>query len=325
MNESYSGSSNNASMEELNGTVESQSRIRRSAYALPLTTISLAICVIGLVGNGIVLWFFCFKIKRSQFTIYILNLAVADFTFLTGLLVLLLYIFCLLNKLKKSMAVLKYIILLTGLLYNLGFNTGIYILMAIGLERCLAVLYPFWYRCQRPKKQSTYVCTMFWMLSALVTGLESFLCSGGQQYLTPGSESCTKVYFFTSALYLIVVPIMLLSSLMLLLHIQKASEHCHPPRLYIVIVASVTIFLISVVPARVLGLLIYYNILYSDTFLLAFFYVTSVCSAINCSANPYIYMLVGRWRNHMSEESSIKQSLETVFNEDTERQPMGQC
>ncbi|NXK78157.1 MRGX2 protein, partial [Amazona guildingii] len=40
--------------------------------------VCIVICVFGMVGNGIVLWFLGFQMKRNHFTVYILNLAVAD-------------------------------------------------------------------------------------------------------------------------------------------------------------------------------------------------------------------------------------------------------
>ncbi|KAM4688972.1 proto-oncogene Mas-like [Discoglossus pictus] len=291
-------------------------------FDLPLTTITFTLCVIGLIGNGIVIWFLSLKMKRNQFTIYVLNLAAADFIFLSGFSTFLVYMICVVGGLKKSIAVETYVLSITGLLYNLGFNAGIYLLTAIGLERCLAVLYPFWHQCKRPKNLSVYVCTGLWMLAALVTGLECFMCLGGKPYRTPGSERCTNVYYFTSALYTIVVLTMLVSSVTLLIDIQKASKHCHPPKLYIAIVASVAVFLISVVPARILGFLYYFNILDSEAYLIIFYYVTSICSAFNSSANPYIYLLVGRCGMNKSEEGSIKHILVRVFKDDAESQSM---
>uniref|UniRef100_A0A8B9QP49 G-protein coupled receptors family 1 profile domain-containing protein n=1 Tax=Anas platyrhynchos TaxID=8839 RepID=A0A8B9QP49_ANAPL len=43
---------------------------------------TLLICLCGLVGNGAVLWLLGCRIRRNPITVYVLNLAVADFTFL---------------------------------------------------------------------------------------------------------------------------------------------------------------------------------------------------------------------------------------------------
>ncbi|XP_068094430.1 proto-oncogene Mas-like [Hyperolius riggenbachi] len=312
LNESNTEFNNNASVKEVNGTEDSESMHGRSSYIMPLLVFSIALCLTGLLGNGIVLWFLCLKIKRNHFTVYILHLAAADFTFLFGLWVWMVYLFMVLNGLRSTAVADDYIALLLGLLYNFGFNASIYLLMAIAMERCLAVLFPFWYQCHRSQNSSVYVCIGSWLFSVLITGLENMICDNGHQYHAPGSQSCTNVYFFTTAVYLTVVPIMVLSSLTLLFTIQTASKHCQSTKLYIVIVISVTVFLISVVPARILGLLLYFNVMKSNAFLVEFFFVTSLCSAFNCSANPYIYMAVGQWG---MRECSIQKILEKVFKE----------
>lgn len=47
--------------------------------AVIIDSVTLLLCLFGLLGNGIVLWLLGFHIKRNPFTMYILNLAAADF------------------------------------------------------------------------------------------------------------------------------------------------------------------------------------------------------------------------------------------------------
>uniref|UniRef100_A0A8C5PAR3 G-protein coupled receptors family 1 profile domain-containing protein n=1 Tax=Leptobrachium leishanense TaxID=445787 RepID=A0A8C5PAR3_9ANUR len=244
---------------------------------------TFAVCLFGMLGNGIAFWFLCFRIPLNTYTVYIINLMIADFVYLFFSAILMIM------QVDHLMAI------------------RMFFLLAISIERCLSVYYPIWYRCRRPKHLSLIACLIMWLFACLVmTGLEQFVCTSGQQYLNPGSEYCTNVYFFTSALYIIVVLVLVVSSFTLLFDIQKASKHCHPPKLYIVIIVSATVFLISVIPARILGLLLYFKILNSDTLMLVFFYVTSLCSAFNCSTNPYIYMVVGRFGKRVDGGSNIK-------------------
>ncbi|XP_018424299.1 PREDICTED: mas-related G-protein coupled receptor member H-like [Nanorana parkeri] len=177
---------NNSTVENINGTEDDKSSHGGSSYFMPLTVFSLALCVLGLLGNGTVFWILCFKMKRNQFTVYILNLAVADFTFLVGLGAWMMYTFCVLNGVWNLAIVEGYIAFFTGLLYNFGFNASIYLLMVIALERCLAVLYPFWYQCYRPNNLSAYVSIMFWLLSVLVTLLENVLCNERAMHVDSG-------------------------------------------------------------------------------------------------------------------------------------------
>ncbi|KQL59874.1 mas-related G-protein coupled receptor member X2-like protein [Amazona aestiva] len=112
-----------------------------------MDTATLLICLCGLVGNGAVLWLLGFCIRRNPITTYILNLAMADFTFLlfmvtSALLYMMENIFC------SSAGALVYQRPLF-LLSLLSYNMGLYLLTAISIERCSSILCPLWYRCRR--------------------------------------------------------------------------------------------------------------------------------------------------------------------------------
>ncbi|NXC06400.1 MAS protein, partial [Orthonyx spaldingii] len=56
------------------------SSIHYTLFAFAWVCLGISLC--GLAGNGVVLWFLGFHTKQSPFTVYILNLAVADFSLL---------------------------------------------------------------------------------------------------------------------------------------------------------------------------------------------------------------------------------------------------
>ncbi|XP_078525203.1 mas-related G-protein coupled receptor member H-like [Lissotriton helveticus] len=284
---------------------------------LTMNILAVIIIMIGLVGNAIVFWFLFIKIKRNQCTVYILNLAVADFTFLVGCAIYLMFFLFYLCGVKVTESDNEKVFFAGNLLYDIGFNASTFVLTAISVERFVSVLLPIWHRCHRPKWQSTAVSAVLWALSVLVTGLETFLCQNSDKYQEPGSGKCTAVYLFTSALFLVTVSLMVLSSLTLLLEIRKTSKQCRPLRLYIVIIVTVMVFLLNVVPARVIGLLLYFKILPSEVYSLLFFYITEIFTSIHCSMNPYIYIFVGRWRKQ-GPGITVKQAFEKVFKEETE-------
>ncbi|NXH04179.1 MRGRH protein, partial [Loxia leucoptera] len=100
--------------------------------------VTLLICLCGLAGNGAVLWLLGFHIRRNPITVYILNLAVADFTFL--LFMVPSSLFYLLEDVSYFPVVsLKYLRSLL-LLSLLSYNMGLYLLTAISIERCSSIL-----------------------------------------------------------------------------------------------------------------------------------------------------------------------------------------
>ncbi|XP_058030882.1 mas-related G-protein coupled receptor member H-like [Ahaetulla prasina] len=126
-------------------------KYQRSKY---FEIIIFIICSIGVPLNGIVIWLLGFQIKRNPFTIMILNLAIADFGFLA------------IWEIVCSCSFIQFIhfipfgipfIILNYLSYTLYIN-GLFLLTAISIDRCVAVLFPIWHRCSRPKHLSPVVC-----------------------------------------------------------------------------------------------------------------------------------------------------------------------
>ncbi|XP_027712149.1 mas-related G-protein coupled receptor member F isoform X1 [Vombatus ursinus] len=250
-----------------------------------MSYIFLLICLCGLVGNGVVLWFFGFSIKRNPFSIYFLHLAVADIG----------YLFC-----KAVLSVMQagafpgafptYIRFVSRILSLAAFLTSVSLLPAVSTERCLSVLFPTWYCYRRPKRMSALVSALLWALAFLITTIHTYFCV----YIAPGPSwgGCTHMDIFLGILlFLILAPLMVLACLVLLVKVEcRASRRHQSSKLNNVILAMVSVFLVSS---------IYLGI---DWFLFWVFeipapfpeYVTDAFICVNSSAKPVVYFLVGR-------------------------------
>ncbi|XP_059704472.1 mas-related G-protein coupled receptor member H-like [Haemorhous mexicanus] len=263
--------------------------------------VTLLICLCGLAGNGAVLWLLGFHIRRNPITVYILNLAVADFTFLlfmvpSSLLYLLEDVSCF------TVVSLKYLRSLL-LLSLFSYNMGLYLLTAISIERCGSILFPLWYRCRRPQRLSWVVCALLWALSIAVMVVVTSLC------LSHEHEHCQVALISMHALsFLIFAPPMVISNVILFIKIQCGSKRRQPKRLYIVIFLTVLIFLIFGVPLSL------WNFLQqlSTTFVSS--QVVFLLACINSSINPFIYFLVGSCWRHCSVVS-LQVAFRRVFEE----------
>ncbi|XP_069086084.1 proto-oncogene Mas-like [Pleurodeles waltl] len=264
---------------------------------LTLRCLSLVFSLIGLLGNGTVLWYLYFGIPSNQFTVYILNLALADLTDLSSSFITLLYVFGH-PRGQHSSATARNVLLTLRLFRILGYNTSLYLLAAISLERCVSVLKPMWYKFQRSRHQSVIVCVMLWGLSCLMTGPEFFFCDE-EMYETEDFQCSAVLITSFSFGFIIVAPLMVISNLTLICKIGYSSQQHQRPKLYIVIVISVLFFLISTLPPRILELILYYKVLPPRK--LSFFsaqHVSMFCSTINGSVDPFIYVFVGGlWKN----------------------------
>ncbi|XP_005065820.1 mas-related G-protein coupled receptor member H-like [Mesocricetus auratus] len=267
---------------------------------------SLVICMLGLTGNGLLIWFLIFCVKKKPFTVYILHLAIADF-----LVLLCSSVIQLVNTFHiHDDTLLTY----TVFLMLFGYNTGLHLLTAISVERCLSVLYPIWYQCRRPKHQSAVACAVLWALSVLVSGLENFFCI---MKVMPQFPECRYVYMFSCILtFLVFVPLMVFSNLILFIQVCCNLKPRQPGKLYVIIMTTVILFLLFAMPMKVLLIIAYYSYSTDESVWDSLPYL-NMLSTINCSINPIIYFVVGSLRRKRSRKS-LKEALQKVFEEKPE-------
>ncbi|XP_062433132.1 mas-related G-protein coupled receptor member H-like [Rhea pennata] len=262
---------------------------------------TLLICPCGLVGNGAVLWLLGFRIRRNPITVYILNLAFADFTFLLFMLTsALLYIME--NVSCSTLEFLNYLRPLF-LLSLFAYNMGLYLLTAISVERCVSILCPLWYRCRRPEHLSTTVCALLWALSVSVIAVVTSLCMSHQP------EHCQLALISMYVLnFFIFAPPMVLFSTILFIKVRCGPRRHHPGKLYVVIFFTVLFFLLFALPLSIWNFLQQFNYVTGQS------QIVFLLVCINSSINPFIYFLVGSYKRHCSLVS-LKVAFQTVFEE----------
>ncbi|XP_068090717.1 mas-related G-protein coupled receptor member H-like [Hyperolius riggenbachi] len=280
------------------------------------SVVALCLCVFGLVGNVIVFWYLCFKIQRNKYTVYIIHLSTADafFIIFTGLL-LMVYINTFIGdvpdfKGKESL------LLFIEIFYDTMQYAGMYILTTISMERCISVLFPIWYQCNRPHNLSSIMCTAVWILASAESLLENLACT--PQAFEAQTTECTAVEAITFVLAIgICLPLMVISSLTLLIKIQRTIRLHYPPKLYIIIITAVLVFILSVLPFNFLWFLMYFRLVSTDLQTVGLFFATTYCTLLNSTINPYIYFIVGKkWKQ--KSHNSIQEALQRAFREGEE-------
>ncbi|XP_071969035.1 C3a anaphylatoxin chemotactic receptor-like [Engystomops pustulosus] len=160
--EDYETQNSFFTIETLTVEFESHERILKyfDIFRLVLFTI---IAVVGLVGNGLVIWIAGFKMK-SVSAVWFLNLAVADFF---SCLFLLLYI---VEWAFPHLGTETLLICITRF-YMLSLNmfTSVCFLVVISLDRCISTIWPFWTRIHRKVKAARVLSGIIWVV-CLVSG-----------------------------------------------------------------------------------------------------------------------------------------------------------
>ncbi|XP_009563809.2 proto-oncogene Mas [Cuculus canorus] len=266
------------------------------------SSVCVGICLCGLVGNMMVMWFVGFQLKKSPFTVYVLNLAVADFSLLLFLLVrLILHIISTVYCIVSFQYRLTNFILMD--LFLFWYFASMYLLSAMSMERCLSVLFPIWYRCHRPKRLSGILCGVLWALAGLFVSLVFIGC-----YI-PLPISCERLLQGISIVNFLIFSLFpFVSNISLYLKLQCGSQRRHLGKLYVVVLLSVIFLFIFGFPLTVVVFLdpVYLNLFY--------LHISYLLASMNSSINPIIYFLVGSCQQRRFH-SSAKVAFRQVFEE----------
>ncbi|XP_074083722.1 mas-related G-protein coupled receptor member D [Macrotis lagotis] len=250
---------------------------------LGITIIIVLLGLCGLVGNAIVIWLLRFGIKKSPYSVYIFNLAIADFLFL-----LCTVLSGVLHRPEFGFwanYVSEVFLRISFLVYTLGLS----LLATISLQRCLSVLFPIWYQNHRPKHLSSLVCTILWILAILENLVAIYFCVMRKDY----RDLCHSIdWFFAIVILGVFTPLMCASSLILFIKVQKFSKRRKEKRLYIIILITTLVFLICALPLTVYWFILYW-ITMDRRLKKIFFDVATIFSCVNSTANPIIYFMVG--------------------------------
>ncbi|XP_025027813.1 mas-related G-protein coupled receptor member H-like [Python bivittatus] len=156
---------------------------------LIILSIAIFICIFGVVGNGLVMWWLSIHITSNSFTTYILNLAVTDL----GTLVFL-TVYLILSLVNHFHGILFYMFSSAIQLRNLihfTYTASLCFLTVLSAETCLSLLFPVCY--QRHSRDGSLPCYLFVNFYVLPSLLGSFIlvllakiCCNSQQQ-SPGT------------------------------------------------------------------------------------------------------------------------------------------
>ncbi|XP_054581193.1 mas-related G-protein coupled receptor member X1-like [Eptesicus fuscus] len=251
-----------------------------------LQLLTVIVALVGLAGNAVVLWLLGFRMRRNAFSVYILNLAGADFLFLCCRFIRSLVLLFDVNFVR---VISRFLLPVSVFAYI----SGLSFLSAISTERCMSVLWPIWYRCHRPRHMSSVLFVLLWALSLLLSILEGNYC--GFQSWNVYHVWCPVLDFITVAWLILLFVLLSGSSLALMTRLLCGSQRVPPTRLYMTIVITVLVFLLCGLPFGIHWFLIVWFPNESHA-LFHLSMIVALLSTINSCANPIIYFFVGSFR-----------------------------
>ncbi|XP_042295772.1 chemokine-like receptor 1 [Sceloporus undulatus] len=154
---------------------ETDETLRRNMNIISMVIYSLAF-VLGVIGNGLVIFITGFRMKKTVNTVWFLNLAIADFTFTLFLPLSVAYV-ALEFHWPFGQAMCK----LNSALAFLNLYASVYLLMVISIDRCISVRYPVWAQNHRTPRLASFVSLGVWIMALL-------LCSPNLHFRTTAPD-----------------------------------------------------------------------------------------------------------------------------------------
>ena len=299
--------------------------------------------VLGVIGNGVVIWVTGFKMKKTVNTVWFLNLAVADFLFTAFLPLSAVYV-------AKGFhwPFGKFMCKLNSSLVSLNLFASVYFLVVISVDRCVSVVWPFWARIHRSIRKASWVSLGVWVLALIFsvphlvfrdiyTSDTNILCY--LNYVLPNDDKTQSLndllnfrheaMIITQFILGFLVPFtVIVSCNSIIIHrIRRRRTPAHQSgRPFKIIAAVITTFFLCWAPYHIFALI---EMVYQSTgcqsksLELAVTIgvpVTTSLAYLNSCLNPLLYVFMGQDFKDKVRKSILK-ALETAFQEDIPAPP----
>ncbi|XP_048186114.1 N-formyl peptide receptor 2 [Perognathus longimembris pacificus] len=167
----------------LNSSVEVMYESTGSTVLWVLSLVVLAVTfVLGVLGNGLVVWVTGFRMAHTVTTICYLNLAVADFSFTATLPFIIVSV-----AMKERWPFGSFLCKFVHIVVDINLFGSVFLIALIALDRCVCVLHPVWAQNHRTVSLARKVIAGPWVLALILT-LPVFI------FLTTVSDPAGNVY-----------------------------------------------------------------------------------------------------------------------------------
>ncbi|NXW91586.1 C3AR protein, partial [Alopecoenas beccarii] len=145
-----------------NSSSHEQAAVYYASESIVSIAVFTIVFIIGIPGNGLVIWVAGLKMKRSVNIVWFLNLAVADFVCCLSLPFSIAHL-ALYEHYPYGWFLCK--VIPSVIIFTMF--TSVFLLVAISIDRCLLVMKPVWCQNHRTVKCTSLVCSGIWILALI--------------------------------------------------------------------------------------------------------------------------------------------------------------
>lgn len=333
----------NGSEEYYDDYEDEHEELRKSLNVMSLIVYCLAF-VLGVVGNGIVIWVAGFRMKKTVNTVWFLNLAVADFLFTAFLPLSVAY-----TAMYFHWPFGRFMCKLNSTLSFLNMFASVYILVVISVDRCISVVHPIWAQNHRSVSHASVLSVLVWVFALLLSSPYFVFRDTAPDYVNENVINCFNNFAFsddydnpevvklrllrhramiiTRFLLGFVIPFsIIVSCYAVIIHRLKRNRSMsgRTGRPFRIIAAVITAFFLCWAPYHILVLIEMVNHM-APKYKSTLEHVTTIgipiatsLAFLNSCLNPLLYVFIGQDFKDKVRKSVLK-VLETAFTEEVSR------
>ncbi|XP_072317158.1 chemerin-like receptor 1 [Eucyclogobius newberryi] len=323
---------------------DEHAELRQSLKIMSLIVYCLAF-VLGVLGNGVVIWVTGFKMKETVNTVWFLNLAVADFLFTAFLPLSVTY-----TAMDFHWPFGKFMCKLNSTISFLNMFASVYILVVISVDRCVSVVWPVWAQNYRSVRKASCVSLGVWVLALILSAPYFIIKDTGPSYHNEDIINCFNNFAFsddydtpavnqlrqfrhqaitiTRFLLGFVVPFtVIVTCYAVIIHRLRKNRNLasQSSRPFKIIAAVITTFFLCWAPYHIMALIELVHHMASppgsETLALVITIGVPIATSLaflNSCLNPLLYVFMGQDFKDKVRKSILK-VLETAFQEEVSR------
>ncbi|XP_077113430.1 chemerin-like receptor 1 [Ranitomeya variabilis] len=258
--------------------------------SLCFVLIGSVFCLLAIIGNGLVIWFGFFRMRKTVNVVWFLSLAIADFFFALSIPV---YIA---QFLLQNWS--KFFCKLMPLLFYLNTSVSVLQLTVISVDRCICVMFPVWCHNHRRPRLAFIIVLIIWIIS-LVLATPSMLSAN-----TNNGTFCTlnlhgsifvKKTIFGFVFYFILPFIIIVSCYIVIVFYLRRKRIFSSSKPLKTILAIIIAFFICWLPSYLFSFYIMFESIWINIYVLYYGGLIAIVLIImNSCINPILYVFIGQ-------------------------------
>ncbi|XP_041927905.1 C3a anaphylatoxin chemotactic receptor-like [Alosa sapidissima] len=283
-----------------NGTTSNQNPTSLNSIQIFCMVTFSIIFVLGVIGNGLVIYVTGYRMKTSVNSVWFLNLALADFLFTLFL------IFSIISlSLNHEWPFGEYMCKFNSLIQIINMFASVFLLTAISLDRCLTIWVVVWAHNKRTPNKARLICVFIWLLALACSipfiisrRVENNRCAKSEAKLT--TKQLAVFRFVVGFL----IPFLIITCCYVAIGVRaRRTNRRKKMRPFLVILAVILAFFICWLPIQIVDLImtdqlylhsINPNLFNGDVYYMArkISPVAASLAFLNSCMNPFLYMFM---------------------------------